>query len=173
DEKIGRLNKEGTGKPVGKFDVNDKIIVFYENGSYELTDYELTNRYEPGTVLHIEKFNPEKIISVIYLDAAAKRYYAKRFLIESQNLKTPYSFIKDGAGNKVVWLTTLQNPQVVIRHGKKKAEWKETILFFADSIEKTGWKTIGTKLEETDIKEVETLNTKEKNEDSDKAPTLF
>jgi len=32
----------------------------YKDGSYELTDLELTQRFEPEKILSIEKFNPEK-----------------------------------------------------------------------------------------------------------------
>jgi topoisomerase-4 subunit A len=45
DPTTGRLNKDELGTLLGRFDEGDKIIAFYKDGTYELTDYELTNRY--------------------------------------------------------------------------------------------------------------------------------
>jgi topoisomerase-4 subunit A len=47
DAAVGRLNTDGVGANIGKFDNEDQILVIYRSGEYELTNYELTNRYEP------------------------------------------------------------------------------------------------------------------------------
>jgi len=120
DETIGRLNKDEKGKLLGRFDEKDRIIAFYKDGSYEVTDFELTNRYDIDNLLIIEKFNPKKVISAIYFDARSKQYNAKRFLIESATLKSKYSFIKEGEGNYLKLVTTQQEPVVILRTGKKK-----------------------------------------------------
>src|SRR6185312_10029874 len=83
DEAIGRLNRDGNGVLLGRFDERDRIIVFFKDGSYELTDFELTNRYDTDNVLLIEKFHPEKIITAVYFEAKSKQFNVKRFLIES------------------------------------------------------------------------------------------
>ena len=57
DSDSGRLNKDMRGKYLGKFDGDDKVIAFMRNGSYKITSYDLTNRYEPDRVLHLEKFH--------------------------------------------------------------------------------------------------------------------
>ncbi|MCZ8215038.1 MAG: DNA gyrase/topoisomerase IV subunit A, partial [Cyclobacteriaceae bacterium] len=45
DEASGRINKDERGKYIGKFDGDDQIIAFLRNGSYKITNYDLTNRY--------------------------------------------------------------------------------------------------------------------------------
>src|SRR5688572_24023947 len=81
DADTGRLNRDKRGKYLGKFDGDDKIIAFMRNGSYKITSYELTNRYEPERVLHLEKFHPEKTIAAVYVDGETKQYMVKRFNI--------------------------------------------------------------------------------------------
>ncbi|HEY1115266.1 MAG TPA: DNA gyrase/topoisomerase IV subunit A, partial [Chitinophagaceae bacterium] len=56
DDKFGRLNHEGKGIDLGDFDAEDKILVIYSNGTYEITDQELTQRFNPEDVLLVEKY---------------------------------------------------------------------------------------------------------------------
>lgn len=170
DPNTGRLNKEENGKLLGRFNEGDKIIAFYKDGTYELTDYELTNRYETDDTLLIEKFHPERIVSAVYLDAAANQYYIKRFLVETQTLKNKFSFIKEGAGNKLSVVSTAEEPAVIIRSGKKKSDWQEEQVELHEYAEVTGWKAIGKKLSITDVKEIALIPD---GENEGETPTLF
>lgn len=170
DPNTGRLNKEENGKLLGRFNEGDKIIAFYKDGTYELTDYELSNRYETEHTVLIEKFHPESAISVIYLDAAQHQYYCKRFLIETQTLKNKFSFIKDGEGNQLVLVSTTPEPIAIIRSGKKKSEWIEEHIELHEYADITGWRTVGKKINIADIKEIALLPNPESETDS---PTLF
>lgn len=170
DDTVGRLNKDGNGKLLGSFVAEDKILVFYKDGTYELTDFELTNRYEPDDVLSIEQFNPERIISLIYFDKKSGLYYAKKFKIESVTLKNKYSVIKEGEGNYLALVTSKSDPTAIVRSGKKKSEMTEEFFEFGESIDVTGWRTIGTKLGDSNVKEVVW---KPGEQEDDDAPTLF
>ena len=173
DDSVGRLNKDGHGMLLGRFDEKDRIIVFYKDGTYEVTDFDITNRYDADNVLVIEKFHPEKVISAIYFDAKSKQFNAKRFIIESQTLKSRYSFIKDGPGNYLELVTTQQEPVIIIRKGKKKTEWKEEMMSLHETIDITGWKTVGTFIAADDLKEI-SLIPEPGDEQADKdGPTLF
>lgn len=59
DSKFGRLNTEDKGEYLGTFE-EEKLLVIYDDGNYEITDTELTQRFEPERILLIEKFHPEK-----------------------------------------------------------------------------------------------------------------
>jgi len=72
DPVVGRLNTDERGNLIGNFLGEDRILVCYKSGDYELTNFELTNRYEPNDVLLIEKFDPEKVLSAVYYDGGAK-----------------------------------------------------------------------------------------------------
>ena len=62
DDKFGRLTTEEKGQYLGKFEPDDKVLVIYRDGNYEITDQELTQKFDPEAVLLIELFNPEKIL---------------------------------------------------------------------------------------------------------------
>lgn len=170
DENVGRLNKDENGKLLGRFNEEDKIIVFYKDGTYELTDFELTNRFDADNVLLIEKFHAERTVSAVYWDAAAKQYYIKRFNIETMTLKNRFSFIKEGEGNTLTVVSTTAEPTVIVRSGKKKSEWIEEEISLTEYTEITGWKTIGKKININDVKEVVLIPG---DESEAEAPTLF
>ena len=173
DDTVGRLNKEGNGVLLGMFDEKDKIIVFYKDGTYELTDYELTNRYDTDNIVLIEKFNAKKVVTTIYFDAKTKHFNAKRFLIESQTLKSKYTFIKEGEGNYLELVTTQQEPVVIIRTGKKKSDLKEEKVALHEAIEITGWRTIGTQVAGEDMQELSLVPVINDDTGEPEAPTLF
>lgn len=154
DEAVGRLNKDGNGVLLGRFDEKDKVIVFYKDGNYELTDFELTNRYDTDNMVLIEKFHPEKVISAVYFDAKTKQFNAKRFLIESQTIKNKYLFIREGEGNYLELVTTRQEPVLILKKGKKKSELTEEQIALHETIDVTGWRTIGTSIAGEDLKEL-------------------
>jgi topoisomerase IV subunit A len=173
DNTIGRLNKDGNGILLGRFDEKDRVIAFYKDGTYELTDFELTNRYDADNVILIEKFHREKVISAVYYDAKSKQFNVKRFLIESMTLKTRYSFIKDGPGNRLEMVTTQQEPVVIVRTGKKKADLKEKIIALHETVDITGWKTVGSHLAGEDLKEISLIPRPGEGEEESEALKLF
>src|SRR5690606_1921447 len=83
DDQFGRLNTEEKGIFLGSFEGDDKVLVIYHDGQYEITDQELTQRFEADKVLLIEKFDPEKIITAIYYDNDKLQFNIKRFRIET------------------------------------------------------------------------------------------
>lgn len=144
DDKFGRLNTEEKGQYLGMFE-DEKIIVIYNDGSYELTDTEITQRFEPDKIALIEQFNPEKTITAVYLDADKGQYNIKRFKVETTTLKTQFLFIKEGKDNRLEAVTTEQEPILVVQTGRgqqvRKAKFK-----VAKMVEVMGWKAVGAKL---------------------------
>jgi len=161
DDEVGRLNIDGKGKCLGNFEGDDKIFVVYQNGTYELTTFELTNRYESKQTVIIEKFDPTAVISCLYFDAEQKNYNIKRFKIETQTLNTSFLFIKEGDGNKLLLATTHPHPKVQLKVGKKKSD---AVMYTTDitlMCEVKGWKTVGTKIASDILEAVWTMEEKE------------
>ncbi|MEO8172247.1 MAG: DNA gyrase/topoisomerase IV subunit A [Sediminibacterium sp.] len=169
DDKFGRLNTEEKGQYLGSFE-EDKIIIFYNDGSYELTDTEITQRFEPEKIMLIEKFVPEKIISAVYLDNDKQQYNIKRFKIETTTIKTQFTFIKEGDGNRLEAVTTDQEPLLVVQTGRgqqvRKAKFK-----VAKMVEVMGWKAVGAKL--TDYSKTIEMEWEQKPKDENAQPELF
>jgi len=145
DDKFGRLNTEQKGDYLGMFDAEDKIIVIYNDGHYEITDQELTQRFDPEKVLLIEKYDSEKIITAIYLDNEKLQYNVKRFKIEATSLNSKYLFIKEGKGNMLEAVTTTKNPVLILNTGRGQQLTTKKIKV-ADLVDVMGWKAIGSKL---------------------------
>ncbi len=160
DASIGRLNTDSRGALVGNFLGDDKIVVFYKNGDYELTNFELTNRYEAGNILHLEKFDPQKVISAIYYDGGSKAYMVKRFLIETSSLNKKFNFITDHRASKLTYVSTEKQPQIkaLIKKGKEQEE-KEFDLDML--IDVKGWRAIGNKISTHEIVKIITLASKD------------
>ena len=93
---LGVLSAEEKGIYLGSFEAEDRILIFYKDGTYEITDQELTQRIDPEKVLEIQKFNPEKIVTAVYLDKEKVQFNIKRFKIETTTLRNKFSFIKEG-----------------------------------------------------------------------------
>lgn len=172
DDAVGRLNKDGNGQYLGSFEETDKIIAFYKDGSYELSDYELTNRFDQDTLVRIEKFSPDKVVSAVYFDKKSGNFYAKRFRIEAQTLKNKYIFIREGEGNYLELVTTHQEPVVSMKSGKKKSDMTEETIALHETVDISGWKTIGTRIGQSDVREMSLISEEEPPE-AGSAPTLF
>ena len=79
DESVGRLNRDERGRLLGNFQAEDKILVIYNTGEYELTSFDMTNRYEPNKVTMLEKFEPDGVVGAVHMDGESGVYYVKRF----------------------------------------------------------------------------------------------
>ena len=144
DDKFGRLNSEEKGIYLGTFE-DEKLLVFTKDGYYEVTDTEQSQRFDPEKVLHIEKFNPDKVVTAVYLDKDKLQFNIKRFKIETTTLRSPFSCIKEGAGNYLAAVSTSIEPILVVNTGKgaqiRKAKFKVSKI-----VDIMGWKAVGTKL---------------------------
>jgi topoisomerase-4 subunit A len=144
DNKFGRLNTEEKGEYLGSFE-DENLLVIYNDGNYELTNTELTQRFDGDKILLIEKFNPEKIITAIYLDADKQQFNVKRFKIETSTLNNKFAFIKEGDNNRLEAVCTDAEPVLIVQTGRgqqvSKAKFK-----IAKMVEIMGWKAVGAKL---------------------------
>jgi len=145
DDKFGRLSGEEKGLYLGMFEPDDKILVIYRDGNYEVTDQEMTQKFDPEKVLQIGKFNPEKIITAVYVDNDKKQYMAKRFRVETTTLKSKFMFIKEGEGNYVEAVTLDEEPILAIQQGRG-AQIRKAKLKIAKIAEVTGYRTVGSKM---------------------------
>ncbi|MBK8142926.1 MAG: DNA gyrase/topoisomerase IV subunit A [Chitinophagaceae bacterium] len=164
DEKFGRLSAEEKGTYLGSFEPDDRILVIYNDGNYEVTDQEMTQKIDPEKVLSIGKFDPEKVITAVYVDNDKKQYMVKRFKIETSTLKTKFMFIKEGDGNYVEAVSTDEEPILAMQQGRG-AQIRKAKLKIVKIAEVTGWKTVGTKLADySKSTEMEWVKSKESNQ---------
>lgn len=148
DTAIGRLNRDGRGTHLGNFEAEDQILVITKDGCYELTNFELTNRYDESQTMLIQKFEQESIISAIYKEGSTGTIYVKRFVIETSTANKKFCFISESKGSELLFVSTNDDPEIVYEEkapGKKSVvESKKEKLI--DLVDVKGWKAIGYKL---------------------------
>jgi topoisomerase-4 subunit A len=155
---------------LGNFGATDKILVIYKSGEYELTNFELTNHYDPRQVHTIAKFNEKRAISCIYYDGEQKNYHIKRFLIETSTLDKKFMFITDHNRSELLMASYDKRPRIEIKFKKQRKSEVEKLLFKVDEmIEVKGWKALGNKLVYDKIIEIKTLDPEADEEDLDDA----
>jgi len=162
DSSIGRLNREGHGDMIGTFDGDDRILVIYKDGTYALTSYEVTNRYDADKVLHLSRLDPQAVVTAVYVDGASKSTMIKRFVIETQTLDKAYSFISEDKNSKLLLATLKPHPTLTLEVIKGKTKQRVTEVVNAeDMISIKGRKAMGNKLSTYQVKKVVMADTSE------------
>ncbi len=156
DEVSGRLNTDERGKYLGGFDTGDLILAVYKDGTYQLTDFEITHRYDVEQLLHIGKLDDADVISAVYYDGERKRTLVKRFQIETTSLDNMQSFITEARGSKLLFASLAPKPVVTYNmtiKGKKMGGEVD----LAEFIDVKGWKSLGNKLSDLKLSNVKMI----------------
>ncbi len=171
DETVGRLNTDSRGRYLGEFDTGDNLLVIYRDGTYELTNFELSNRFEMREILLLEKYDENHVISATYWDGAQRQMFAKRFYIEAMMPDKKYGFISEATGSKLYVASTSVHPEIEITivKGRKNEEVKE-IIDLSEFIDIKGWKSQGNRLSQYEIKKVVMKAEEQLKEDSEDDP---
>jgi topoisomerase-4 subunit A len=157
DDILKRLNVDGRGKYLGEFDGDDRILTVLNNGVYELTNFDLNNHFDDKMIL-IEKYEPEKVYSVIHFEGKSKNYMVKRFVFENTSLGKQTSIISEESGSKLILISGAKQPVVKIDQLKGKTEIPETIeVNLPDMIDVKGIKAMGNRLSAHVVQKVELI----------------
>ncbi len=82
DEVVQRLNVDERGELLGEFRAEDRLLVANQRGVVKTILPDLNTRFDDDMIV-LEKWHPNKPITVIYYEGEKERYYTKRFLIEN------------------------------------------------------------------------------------------
>ena len=144
DDSIQRLNTDQRGQLLGEFKANDKLIAFYKAGYCKITGFDLSLHFDEG-LLFVEKFHPQRFVTVLYWDKEQKKYFLRRSHVEESERK-----IELLCGNpkaEMLLCTTEYLPQAEITYTDKQHPEKTTeIMPLAGLTEETKLKSKGKKL---------------------------
>jgi topoisomerase-4 subunit A len=84
DDVVNRLNVDGRGELLGEFKGDDLLLVVDQKGIVKTIPPDLLTRFNDDMIV-LEKWNPDKPISVVHYVGDKERFYLKRFLIENPN----------------------------------------------------------------------------------------
>jgi topoisomerase-4 subunit A len=162
DPTIGRLNRDNRGKHLGNFKPEDLIVVMTKDGSYAITNFDLTNRYDPDKVMLIDKFKAEDVISAVYYHGGNKTFYVKRFQIETLSTGKKFNFISEEKGSRLELVTNKGSQKIIVHYNVNRKDARRLDEFILDDlIEVKGWKALGNKLSTQKVRKVELLNGQE------------
>ncbi len=158
DEILKRLNVDGRGKYLGEFDGDDRILTVNQQGIYELSSFDLSNHFDDHLLL-IEKYNPEKIFALIYLEGKSGSHYLKRFVFENTSIGKKTSVISEESGSKLFFISGHSKPMIRLELIKGKTKIPEVSdIDLADAIEVKGMKAMGNRLSLHEVKNIEILH---------------
>ncbi|MCK9424281.1 MAG: DNA gyrase/topoisomerase IV subunit A, partial [Bacteroidales bacterium] len=143
DETVQRLNTDGRGVLLGAFSGTDRIVSIMQSGHYRLTSFDLSTHFDED-MIHIAKYDPEKIFAAVYIENETKHYYIKRFRIEPSEKKV--EFVE--SGNELVLFSHDSNPRLELlydmKHKSKGSEQEE--IHIIDFIGVKGYKAKGKRI---------------------------
>lgn len=157
DSSVGRLNKDGRGTCLGKFQAHDRILVVFQTGDYMLTHCNLNNRYDATQIMLLEQFKASVPLSVVYYNGQAKQYFAKRFCIETTTLEKRFRFITAAKGSRLVLVTTSKAPHVSITYRTNPQAPLQTLRYALDTLDVKDRKVLGSRLTKYHVAHVAVL----------------
>jgi topoisomerase-4 subunit A len=167
DWEVKRLNADGKGQYLGEFVDRDIILTVNKSGTYKMVGVDLYTHFDDD-LLHIEKFDPDKVYSAVYYDKDAGYYYLKRFTFEETDKEQ--SFIGDNPDSELILISDEKYPQIEIKFkGKHKSRPNEAV-DVEEFIGVKGFRAKGKRLttyEVGNINEVEPLKKESEPDDDD------
>ena len=154
DETVRTLNADGRGKLLGEFMADDRIVVFLSSGEYLFTGFDLNTRFD-DKMIHLEKWHPERTVSVVYFEGEKEDWYVKRFHVELT--QKPFSFIGEHENSRLGVLSTAHHPLVRIRYNRRFKETRDRedeVFDASDFIAVKGPRALGNKLSPLPVTEV-------------------
>ena len=156
DETIQRLNVDERGELLGEFKSDDNLIIIQQNGSLKTVKPDV-NMHFPEDMITLEKWIPEKPISVVYFNGQKDCYFVKRFLAGSQN--NDQKFIPDESKVQLELVSTEWKPVIELSFSKNSKGVKDNEVKVIDElILVKGIKAIGNKLSSYKIKNINQLD---------------
>lgn len=119
DDIVQRLNVDGRGELLGEFRGEDRLLVIRQNGLVKTILPELTTHFDSDMIV-LEKWIPEKPISIIYYEGEKERYYLKRFVVENENKEE--TVITDHPKSEIQIVATDWRPMAEIEFVKPRGK---------------------------------------------------
>ncbi|MGB5172456.1 MAG: DNA gyrase/topoisomerase IV subunit A [Eudoraea sp.] len=82
DDTVQRLNVDSRGTLLGEFTSEDRLLIINQKGLLKTAIPELTLRFDDDIIV-LEKWVPNKPLSIIYWEGDKELFYIKRFLVEN------------------------------------------------------------------------------------------
>ena len=152
DRDVLRLNYDNRGEYLGEYQSEDLILVISSKGDYYTSNFDLSNHYNKD-IMVIEKFDSNKVWSVVLYDAEQKFYYLKRFQLEPS--QKALNFLGDNAESRLMLMSDVDFPRFEVIFGGNDAFRESLVVDAEEFISIKSYKAKGKRLSTF---EVETIN---------------
>lgn len=122
DDTVKRLNTDERGILLGAFMPSDKIFTLMQSGFYRIYGNDLSTHFEDDLV-HISRFDEDRIVTVLYRDGEDGYVYIKRFRPEPADKKV--SFLNEHPDTRMLAFSLDYLPQIRLefeQSGRKPRE---------------------------------------------------
>lgn len=179
DDTVTQFNSDERGDLLGAFKGEDKILHISASGHYRLTGFDISTKVDDDYLV-LEKWKPNKPISVIYWDGEKEQYFVKRFLIEDTNKKV--HFISEHENSHLELVSTDWLPMVNISFDKRSNDREDEEINVEEFIAVKSYKALGNRLTKFKVKSLdlkdslpfdEPVEEEEDDLDDDSQITLF
>ena len=155
DDIVKRLNTEERGTLLGAFKGDDRMLLITKEGVVKTIIPELSLHFE-NNIAVMEKWVPEKPISVIYYDGEKERVFVKRFVVENENREE--LVITEHPKSQLLFVSADWRPMAEVVFTKEKGKEKENLMVnLEEFISVKGIKALGNQLTTDKVKTVNTL----------------
>ena len=152
DDTVMRLNLDERGDLLGEFKPKDRLLIINQHGNLKTAIPEMTMHFEEDVIV-LEKWIPNKPITVIYFDGQRERYYLKRFLIENPDKLEV--IISDHPKSKLEIVSTEYRPVFEVQFSKRNLDSMK--INAEEFIDIKGLTALGNLLTKDKIKQVNNL----------------
>ncbi|HQF02174.1 MAG TPA: DNA gyrase/topoisomerase IV subunit A [Bacteroidales bacterium] len=170
DDSVKRLNTEERGKYLNAFKGSDKIVTLMQSGEYRLTGFDLSTHFDPD-LIHIEKYDPKKVFTAIYIEPKTGLHYLKRFTLEETDKKI--NFVSDNPEAKLVTISEHSRPnlEVFFDHKRNEKQIDTQTINVEEFIAVKSYRAKGKRISNHFIKTVKWLEPLEDQDNETDAPT--
>ncbi|EKY18660.1 DNA gyrase/topoisomerase IV subunit A [Capnocytophaga sp. oral taxon 326] len=168
DDIVKRLNTEERGTLLGAFKGDDRMLLITKEGVVKTIIPELSLHFE-NNIAVMEKWVPEKPISVIYYDGEKERVFVKRFVVENENREE--LVITEHPKSQLLFVSADWRPMAEVVFTKEKGKEKENLTVnLEEFISVKGIKALGNQLTTDKVKTVNTLESLPYEESQEEEP---
>ncbi|MBT8294418.1 MAG: DNA gyrase/topoisomerase IV subunit A, partial [Eudoraea sp.] len=156
DDTVQRLNVDNRGELMGEFTSEDRLLIVNQKGILKVVIPELTMRFDDDIIV-LEKWIPNKPISVIYWEGSKELFYLKRFLVENPDKED--KIITDHPKSYLEKVFTDYRPMAELVYAKKRGmDRKENqVINIEEFISIKGSSAMGNQLTKDKVLEINAL----------------
>ena len=157
DDVVQRLNVDERGELLGEFRAEDLLLIANQRGFIKTIPPDLNVRFDSDMIV-LEKWKPQKPISVIYYEGGKERYYVKRFLIENPGREE--LVISEHPKSQLELISTDWKPVIALEYTKQKGKQTkpDESIDLEQFITIKGIKALGNQLTSLKVKNINRLD---------------